>query len=40
MVLLLCLFSVRGQKKFRTTGNGDAELSGQMVPFFPGWQVF
>jgi hypothetical protein len=23
-----------GKKKFRTTNNGDAELSGQMVPFF------
>jgi hypothetical protein len=34
------LFSARGQKKFRTTGYGDAEFSGRMVPCFPAWQVF
>jgi len=39
-VLLLVCSPSAGKKKFRTTGYGDAELSGQMVPFYPGWQVF
>jgi len=40
MVMLLYCLPAAGKKKFRTTGNGDAELSGRMVPVFPDWQVF